>query len=69
MKPMEPRERISSKVDIALPDFEKIARAREGKVPKPAYQSEFFWMLGHNGAFVEVIDLTNAGRSTRRQQQ
>jgi alkylhydroperoxidase family enzyme len=52
---------ISSKVDIDYPDFSKLPDAVQKKFEDQPTKVNFFRMLGHSaGAFIPVMDLTNA---------
>lgn len=52
---------ISSKVEIAYPDFTKLPENVREKFENLPTKVNFFRMLGHSvGAFIPVIDLTNA---------
>jgi hypothetical protein len=52
---------IGSKVDIAYPDFTKLPDRVREKFDNLPTKVNFFRMLGHSaGAFIPVIDLTNA---------
>jgi hypothetical protein len=52
---------ISSKVDIEYPDFTKLPDQVREKFDNLPTKVNFFRMLGHSvGAFIPVIDLTNA---------
>ncbi|MCE7059355.1 carboxymuconolactone decarboxylase family protein [Dyadobacter sp. CY343] len=53
--------RLSSKVDIQYPEFTKLPELVRQKFEGLPTKVNFFRMLGYSpGAFVEVIDLTNA---------
>lgn len=52
---------ISSKVEIAFPDFSTLPEAVQKKFDEQPTKVNFFRMLGHSaGAFIPIIDLTNA---------
>jgi alkylhydroperoxidase family enzyme len=52
---------ISSKVEIDYPDFSTLPEAVQKKLEDQPTKVNFFRMLGHSaGAFIPVIDLTNA---------
>lgn len=54
-------ERLSSKIEIEYPDFEKLPDRVRQKFDSLPTKVNFFRMLGHSpGTFVEIIDLTNA---------
>ncbi|RYG58246.1 MAG: carboxymuconolactone decarboxylase [Alphaproteobacteria bacterium] len=53
--------RISSKIDIEYPDFDKLPAPVREKFEAMPTKVNFFKMLGHSaGTFVPIIDLTNA---------
>lgn len=55
------KERISSIIEIAFPDFTKLPERVKVKFDSLPTKVNFFRMLGHSpGAYVEIIDLTNA---------
>lgn len=54
-------DKISSKVEIEYPDFSKLPDNIREKFENLPTKVNFFRMLGHSvGAFIPVIDLTNA---------
>jgi alkylhydroperoxidase family enzyme len=54
-------ERLSSKIEIEFPDFTKLPAPVREKFESLPTKVNFFRMLGYSpGAFVEVINLTNA---------
>ena len=54
-------ERISSKIEIEYPDYAKLPERVKQKYESLPTKVNFFRMLGYSpGAYVEVIDLTNA---------
>lgn len=60
-KQTDSNERLSSKVEIDFPDFSKLPERVRDKFERLPTKVNFFRMLGYSpGAFVEVIDLTNA---------
>jgi hypothetical protein len=60
-KPDVTIENISSKVEIEYPDFSKLPDQVREKFENLPTKVNFFRMLGHSaGAFIPVIDLTNA---------
>ncbi|MQQ33217.1 carboxymuconolactone decarboxylase [Pseudomonas sp. SZ57] len=59
--PTGPHDNISSKVEIEYPDFTKLPDQVREKFEKLPTKVNFFRMLGYSpGAFIPVIDLTNA---------
>ncbi|POR67231.1 carboxymuconolactone decarboxylase family protein [Pseudomonas syringae] len=59
--PTGPHDNISSKVEIEYPDFTKLPDQVRKKFEKLPTKVNFFRMLGYSpGAFIPVIDLTNA---------
>jgi hypothetical protein len=59
--PTNSNDRISSKVDIDYPDFTKLPEPVQEKFEQLPTKVNFFRMLGYSpGAFIPVIDLTNA---------
>ncbi|EGH70041.1 carboxymuconolactone decarboxylase family protein [Pseudomonas syringae] len=59
--PTGPHDNISSKVEIKYPDFTKLPDQVREKFEKLPTKVNFFRMLGYSpGAFIPVIDLTNA---------
>lgn len=60
-KPTGSNDKISSKVEIEYPDFKKLPDHVREKFEKLPTKVNFFRMLGYSpGAFVSMIDLTNA---------
>ena len=60
-KPTVSKDNISSKVNIEYPDFSKLPDPVREKFENLPTKVNFFRMLGYSaGAFIPVIDLTNA---------
>jgi alkylhydroperoxidase family enzyme len=58
---LQDTDKISSKVEIQYPDFSKLPDEVREKFESLPTKVNFFRMLGHSvGAFIPVIDLTNA---------
>ena len=58
---MSTNERISSKIEIEYPDYAKLPEQVRQKYESLPTKVNFFRMLGYSpGAYMEVIDLTNA---------
>jgi len=57
----EINEQLSSKIEIAYPDFTQLPERIKQKFEGLPTQVNFFRMMGHSrGTYVEIIDLTNA---------
>lgn len=60
-KETELNERLSSRLEIVYPDFTKLPEQVRQKFESLPTKVNFFRMMGYSpGAFVEIIDLTNA---------
>jgi alkylhydroperoxidase family enzyme len=58
---MEISERLSPTIEIGFPDFTKLPDRVKQKFDSLPTKVNFFRMVGHSvGAYVEIIDLTNA---------